>query len=146
MLIRDYKSDDFHAITKLWDEAGIGGSERGDSKEVIEKCLSIGGKLLVMEEEKSKTIVGTSWMTFDGRRIHLHHLCIKPEFQGSGHGKVLTEASLQFVKKMGIQVKLEVASENRIAKHIYEKYEFHKFDGYEIYMIRDVHNIRLKEL
>ena len=138
MLIRDYKSADFSVITELWDEAGLGGSERGDSREVVEKCLSLGGKLLVMEEEKSSVIVGTSWMTFDGRRIHLHHFCIRPEY-----GKKLTEASLGYVKQMGNQVKLEVDSNNKIAKHLYETYGFQKFSGYDIYMIRDVRNLSL---
>jgi ribosomal protein S18 acetylase RimI-like enzyme len=145
MLIRDYKSADFPIINELWDETGLGGNERGDSKEVVEECLSKGGKLLVMEEEKSAVIVGTSWMTFDGRRIHLHHFCIRPEYQGKGYGKILTEASLRFVKQMGHQVKLEVDSNNKIAKHLYETFGFQKFSGYDIYMIRDVRNMRLKK-
>lgn len=141
MLIRDYQTNDFSRVDKLWDETGLGGRERGDTDEIIQQCLEIGGKLLIMEEEKSETIVGTSWMTFDGRRIHLHHFCIKPDYQGKGFGKILAEASLHFIRQIGAQVKIEVHKENRMAIHLYEKYGFAKFEDYNIYMIRSMDDI-----
>ena len=59
-------------------------------------------------------------------------------------GKYL-QKPLRFVKQMGHQVKLEVDSNNKIAKHLYETFGFQKFSGYDIYMIRDVRNMRLKK-
>ncbi len=53
-------------------------------------------------------ICGTSWMTNDGRRILLHHFGILPEYQGKGYSKILLKESLRYVKKTGLQVKLEV--------------------------------------
>jgi len=141
MIIRDYQNSDYPEIVKLWQETGIADEKRGDTREVIEQCLSIGGKLLVMEDDTAGIIMGTSWMTFDGRRIHLHHFCIKPAYQGKGHGSTLTGASLKYIKSTGAQVKLEVHAGNIIARNLYEKYGFVLFDDYLIYMIRDVKKI-----
>jgi ribosomal protein S18 acetylase RimI-like enzyme len=102
----------------------------------------MGGALLVMcageEEEK---IIGTSWMTFDGRRIHLHHFGILPEFQGQGLSKVLLRESLRFVKEKGYQVKLEVHRSDSKAVGIYQKAGFRYLGDYDVYIIRDLQSI-----
>jgi ribosomal protein S18 acetylase RimI-like enzyme len=144
MRIRDYKKSDYPSVIRLWKECGLWGEERDDSLESINKCLSLGGKFLVMQEERTNKIIGTSWITFDGRRMYLHHFCIKPEYQGKGHGESLTKASLEFIKKQGHQVKLEVHKDNLPAIKLYEKYGFFKFDNYIIYMIRDTPDILSK--
>ena len=144
--IRDYQKSDFSAVQSLWEETGMGGKERGDTPEIIEQCLVMGGKFLVMEDAKEDTIIGTSWMTFDGRRIFLHHFGIKPEYQGQGYGKQLAAASLKFIKRKGYQVKLEVHKENHKAKMLYEHAGFFAFTDYDIYMIRDTEGIRIDKL
>ena len=90
MKVRRYLRGDFKNIMELWVATGMGRPDRGDDEETVERSVSMGGALLVLcddapgEEEK---IIGTSWMTFDGRRIHLHHFGILPEFQGRGLSK-----------------------------------------------------------
>ncbi|MBN2697556.1 MAG: GNAT family N-acetyltransferase [Bacteroidales bacterium] len=143
MLIRDYRKGDYQEIAALWNETGVGNPARGDTEASVENCLSIGGRLLVMEDPAAGCIIGTSWMTFDGRRLFLHHFCIRPAYQGKGYGNQLTEASLGYIKSTGCQVKLEVHAGNRIARNLYEKYGFFNFEDYLIYMIREVKNIPL---
>jgi [ribosomal protein S18]-alanine N-acetyltransferase len=65
------------------------GGPRRDNQKVIEKTIRMGGKLFVAETQEG-ILAGTSWMTFDGRRIHLHHLGILPALQRKGIGKLLT--------------------------------------------------------
>ena len=67
--IRDYKSEDFTEVEKIWIDTGMGGAERGDDDKVIGKTLQIGGKLLILEDTITGEISGTSWLTTDGRRI-----------------------------------------------------------------------------
>ncbi|MEN8221882.1 MAG: hypothetical protein ABFR36_01375 [Acidobacteriota bacterium] len=55
---------------------------RGDNLETIELSLKIGGKFIIMEDALKPGIIGTSWITFDGRRLHLHHFGIDPEYLG----------------------------------------------------------------
>src|SRR5512137_1774028 len=97
-IIREYREGDYDGIVSFWDLTGMGSPERGDNREIIENTIRIGGSLLVLEEKSSRKISGTSWMTFDGRRILLHHFGILPEFQGNGLSKILLKESLQFVK------------------------------------------------
>ena len=114
-IIREYRNDDFEGISKFWEITGMGSPERGDNRKTIDTTINLGGTLLVMEEKNTGKISGTCWMTFDGRRILLHHFGILPEYQGNGLSKILLKESLQFVKKKGLQVKLEVHSTNHKA-------------------------------
>jgi ribosomal protein S18 acetylase RimI-like enzyme len=140
-LIREYRDGDFDGITRFWEVTGMGTPERGDNKEIIENTIKIGGTLLVLEEKSTGMISGTSWMTFDGRRILLHHFGILPEFQGKGLSKILLKESLQFVKSKGFQVKLEVHSTNFKAINLYKKFGFRHLGEYNVFIIRDISNL-----
>jgi len=131
--IRDYQPEDFASLIELWQETNLAQPERGD-----QQCNDKGGRLLLMEETEKETIIGSSWMTWDGRRIYLHHFGILPSYQGLGLGTELAEKSLEWIREKGQQVKLEVHKENHAAKRLYEKLGFFAFRDYDIYMIRDL--------
>jgi len=135
--IRDFEDNDYSRVIDLWKETGMGGKERADNLEVIQRCLKHGGKFLVMENASGTILLGTCWITFDGRRMHLHHFAITPEYQGMGLGDKLVEKSLEYLKKEGYQVKLEVHKKNIKAKNLYKKHGFFAFTDYDIFMIRD---------
>lgn len=135
--IRDYRAGDYGALLRMWEETDLTKPERGDTAEVIERCNARGGKLLVMEETRSGRIIGSSWMTWDGRRVYLHHFGILPGFQGMGLGTALAEKSLEWLRRKDQQVKLEVHKHNHVAKHLYEKLGFFAFTDYDIYMLRE---------
>ena len=137
-LIRDYKKGDFMSLQNLWELTDMGQSERGDNEEVIERCNAMGGKLLIMEIQDTKEIIGSSWMTWDGRRISLHHFGIMPTYQNRGFGTMLAEKSVEWIREKGQQVKLEVHKQNLPAKRLYENFGFISFKDYDIYMKRDV--------
>ncbi len=134
--IRDYRESDFKEIVKIWEKVGMWRPERADSEEVIKATLRNGGFLIVVEINEK--IIGTSWVSNDGRRAYLHHFAISPEYQGKGLSKPLLDETLKRVKNLGLQLKLEVHKDNIIAKALYEKYGFKKLEGYEVYIIRDI--------
>ena len=134
----DFEEEDFKEILNLWVDTDMGHPERKDSASTILRCNSFGGKLIVMKHHSNNEIVGNSWMTYDGRRIFLHHFGIKPSWQDKGLGKALGKESMKFIKSKGAQVKLEVHSNNGKAKKIYENLGFFSFEDYDIYMLRDV--------
>jgi ribosomal protein S18 acetylase RimI-like enzyme len=141
LIIRDYMESDYYDVARLWLLTDLGNPVRGDTNEVIKRTIQLGGKFLVLEsesEDQIKTIVGTLWMTNDGRRILLHHFGILPEFQGKGYSELLLKEALRYVKKSGLQVKLEVHSSNIRAINLYNKFGFKHLMGYEIYLIRDL--------
>jgi len=137
-IIREYKHGDFPGILHLWESTGLGNANRGDDESIIEDSIRIGGCLLIMEQKLENKICGTSWMTFDGRRIHLHHFGISPELQGKGLGKILLQESIKFAKQLGLQVKLEVHRSNYKAIKLYKKYGFEYLGDYEVYIIREL--------
>jgi ribosomal protein S18 acetylase RimI-like enzyme len=140
-IIREYREDDYDGIVKFWELTEMGSPERGDSREIIERTIKMGGSLLVMEEKGTGKISGTSWMTFDGRRILLHHFGILPQFQGNGLSKILMKESLQVVRRKGFQVKLEVHSSNFKAINLYKKFGFKHLGEYKVFIIRDISNL-----
>ncbi len=143
VIIRDYKSSDYEMIQEVWQETGMGGSQRGDNQEIIEHSLKLGGKLLVLEEKETGRIIGTAWITFDGRRLHLHHIGVLTKFQGRGYGKWLTRESLAYSKKTGYQIKLEVNDKNTNAIELYKKLGFQRLGDYDIYIVRKPKEINL---
>ena len=137
MTIRDYRPNDFPQVERLWKETGIYTVERSDTDGIILRCNRNGGKFLVMEDPHSGLLTGTSWMTWDGRRLFLHHFTIAPALQGRGHGRRLALKSLDFAKEKGCPMKLEVHQENRPAVNLYRSLGFEVFEDYDIYMILD---------
>ena len=141
VIIRDYQDADYDEIVKLWSLTNLGNPARGDTKETVKRTLQMGAKLLVMVSKPTGKICGTSWMTYDGRRILLHHFGILPEFQGQGLSKILLGESLRFVKSKGAQIKLEVHSDNLKAVNLYRKFGFKLLSDFDVYIIRDVSNM-----
>lgn len=135
--IRDFKATDFQGLSEVWHQTDLGNPQRGDNLEIIEQSIQMGGKMLVVEDTNGN-IVGTSWMTFDGRRIHLHHFGIALNYQRKGVGLQLAKESLKFVKQKGYQVKLEVHKNNLAAIELYKKLGFTYLGDYDVYIIRDL--------
>lgn len=138
---RRYRHGDFEGIKQLWSATGLDDPRRSDNEDIIEDSVKMGGSLIILYEKETQRICGTSWMTFDGRRLYLHHFGILPEFQGKGLSKVLLKESLSFVRKKGYQVKLEVNKKNIIATKLYRNFGFKSLGDYDIYIIRDVSNL-----
>jgi len=140
-IIRDYCNDDFSSLNELWQETGLGGSQRGDNADIIAHSIKLGGKLILLENAETKEIFGSSWMTFDGRRIHLHHIGVKPSYQNKGFGKLLTKESLKYAKEKNYQIKLEVHQTNKKAIEIYKKLGFTFLGDYDVYIVRELDSI-----
>ncbi len=136
LFIREYQSSDYCAITELWNRTGLGGSQRGDNQQTIEKSIELGGKMLVALTENLE-IVATSWMTFDGRRFHLHHFGVMPAFQRKGIGRLLAQRSIAVAKEQNIQIKLEVHKDNKAAINLYKSLGFTYLGDYLVYIIRN---------
>lgn len=139
--IREYTPADYEAMVSLWESIGLGGKHRGDDQGIIERTIQQGGKLLLMETIPGKEIIGSSWITTDGRRSYLHHFGIASRFQGKGLSKTLLEASMAFARQTGLQVKLEVHRGNERAVNLYKKAGFDYLGDYDVYIVRDIDSI-----
>ena len=125
-------------MLNVWQQTDMGGAHRGDNLEIIANTVSNGGVLFVLEEKHSNTIVGTSWITNDSRRLYLHHFGILPYYQGKGLSKLLMEKSMEFARDKKLQIKLEVHKDNVKARELYQKYGFKFLGDYEVFIVRDI--------
>jgi ribosomal protein S18 acetylase RimI-like enzyme len=137
--IVDFKDKYYDELNSLWNITSLNTPDRGDNLQTIKQTLSLGGKLLLMFLDKK--LIGSSWLTTDGRRLYLHHFCVHPDFQGQKLSKPLLKESLNYAKKINRQTKLEVHQNNHIAKKLYINYGFKYLGDYEVYIIRDLKNI-----
>jgi ribosomal protein S18 acetylase RimI-like enzyme len=135
MIFRDYRPGDFPQIEALWKETGVFRLERGDSPEVILQCNAKGGKFLILEDEINKRIVGTSWLTWDGRRILMQYFALLPTLQGLGYGRKLAIESMAYARNKGASLKLEVHRDNIPAIQLYKNLGFKVLEGYEVYLV-----------
>lgn len=137
-IIREYTSDDYQEMIRLWESLGLGGAHRGDDSTIIQRTIEMGGKLLLMFEKHTNRMIGTSWLTVDGRRVYLHHFGIHADFQGKKLAVPLLETSLKFAKSTGLQIKLEVHKNNEKALGLYKKYGFTYLGDYHVFILRDI--------
>lgn len=137
-IIRGYLETDFGRVQAFWQPLGLGSIQRGDTAEVIRHTLEVGGRFLIMEEKSTGNLVGTSWMTIDGRRNYLHHFGIDESYQGRGLGRMLLNASLDAAREIGLQLKIEVHRENKRALELYTRNGFRYLGEYDVYIIRDI--------
>jgi len=135
--IRDYQEADFPNIAQLWELTGLGNPNRGDDAVVIGRTLAHGAIFLVMEAIPSGEVIGSSWMTSDGRRLYLHHFGIAPNHQRKGFGRALLETSLERAHPRGLQIKLEVHRDNAAAISLYQKHGFKYLGDYDGFILRE---------
>ena len=111
---------------------------RGDSAFVIERTLRQEfARLILLEETDGGRIVGTSWITCDGRRQYLHHFAIRPDLQGRGLGRALLAEVVALARAVGLQLKLEVYRGNARAQDLYRRSGFTSPGDIDILMMRE---------
>ncbi len=133
--VRDFKEEDYPALVDLWKSTGLWMEERGDTLEVVKRTIEKGGKLLVLTE--GDEIIGSSWLTTDGRRLFIQYFSIAPKHQGKGLSHILLRESLLYASSLGLQVKLEVHRSNTVARNLYMKWGFKPLGDYHILILRD---------
>ncbi|MCK9255442.1 MAG: GNAT family N-acetyltransferase [Bacteroidales bacterium] len=133
--IKEFESKYYDEMNILWQLTDMGGAYRGDNLEIIHNSIKMGGALYLLFD--NEIMIGTSWITNDGRRLYLHHFCIHPDYQGKGLSKLLMDKSMEFARKVGLQIKLEVHRENIVARNLYDKYAFKYLGDYDIFIVRE---------
>jgi ribosomal protein S18 acetylase RimI-like enzyme len=140
--VRDYWAADYPHVADIWERTGMSTPGRGDTAAVIETTLRNNGRLLVLVDREKDTVVGTSWLTNDGRRLYLHHFAVDPDYHGRRLSKPLLRESLKIARELGLQVKLEVHRDNHRAADLYRKAGFKRLGDYDVLIIRDLSEIK----
>ncbi len=137
---RDYQKGDYKDVMNLWVQLNLGRKERGDNESVILQTIKLGGKFILLCSDNE--IIGTCWLTTDGRRLFLHHFGIKENFQGQGLAHKLLDEAFKYANDLNLQVKLEVRRTNEKAIDLYKNSGFKYLGDYDVYILRDVENLK----
>lgn len=102
MNIRIMTIADYDAVYALWLSCrGMGLNNLDDSREGIERFLKRNPETCFAAEDGGK-IVGVIIAGNDGRRGYIYHTAVNPEFRRKGIAKALVNASLEALRKLGI--------------------------------------------
>ncbi len=135
LIVRDYREEDYPGLVSLWERTGLDDKKRGDDSEAISRTLELGGKMLVAVLPGGE-VIASSWITCDGRRLHLHHVGVLPEYRRRGIGKKISLLSIDYARQKNLQVKLEVHRSNRAAVELYRSLGFKYLGDYDVYIMR----------
>lgn len=135
LIIRDFHKDDYPELMKFWESLNLSRPERGDDLQIINKTIALGGKLLIAEHKDR--IIGSAWITNNGRRLYLHHMGVLPKYQGQGAGSAIMHYVNAFASEMKMQIKLEVHQENIAAQKLYRKFGYKALEGYDVLIRRE---------
>lgn len=136
--IRDYQSGDFSMLYGLWEISGINYPGRNDTPTSIAATLKHGGRLLLGVTDTPDEVIASLWISFDGRRMHLHHLCVDPRFRLQGIATALVREGIAFARQTGTQLRLDIRKDNAIPRHIFEKLGFFAYTDYDIFVLRHI--------
>ena len=123
--IQHINIEDFDSLMELW--LSVGMSKRAlnpidDSREGIERYLKRNPSTCFKVVTEDKKIAGVILSGHDGRRGTVHHLCVNPEYQGMGVGRMLVEAMENGLKAEGIQkIFVLVFSDNEKGNGFWQK-------------------------
>ena len=99
---RDFTIDDYEAAVELWQRVeGLEIAEGDDKNGVALFCARNPGLSRVAID--GPTIVGVALCGQDGRRGHIYHLAVDPDYQGRGVGKRLVNECLEGLRRTGVK-------------------------------------------
>ena len=102
------------------------------SQGIFEDCMTNGNCCWVLEV--SGCIVGHGILSVGAGEAHLLNICVNPDFQGKGYGRVLVEHLVsQARSQAAISMFLEVRASNQVAYQLYEKLGFNEVGVRENY-------------
>lgn len=97
------------------------------SRDIFSDCLSVGYDCRVLEVDGKKGVELASYIIcrYHVNTCHILNLCVAPDWQGKGYGKVLLQDVLKHLDRKNIElIILEVRPSNIAALHLYKKMGF----------------------
>lgn len=139
--IRVMTINDYDGIYNLWiNTPGMGLNSTDDSREGIEKYLNRNPSTSFVAVCDG-AIVGAIMAGHDGRRGHIHHTVVLPEYRNRGIGKKLVDCAMYALDKEGIKKVMLVAFKNNdLGNDFWESIGFTGRDDL-VYRNKNIHEL-----
>jgi len=117
MRIRDFRIEDYDAVTALWTAAGLPFRPNGrDRREPVAREIE-GDRALSLVAEEGPRIVGVVFGTHDGRKGWINRLAVAPDLRRRGLAKALVGEVEARLRRLGIGiVGCLIEQENRVSQ------------------------------
>ncbi len=124
MIIRRMTMEDYDAVYQLWIScAGMGLNNLDDSREGVKKFLDRNPETCFVAVQDD--VDGVILSGHDGRRGHIYHTAVRPQYRHQGIGSELVLASMHALEDLGItKVALVVFEDNQVGNAFWEKQGF----------------------
>ncbi len=100
----------------------------------------------VRDPSEESRVIGYVGFRFQGTEAHISTLAVYLDWRGKGLGELLLLTAIEKMLELGVSVvSLEVRPSNRLAQHLYRKYEF-RFQGVHRGYYRDGEDAWLMEV
>ena len=118
---REFRIDDYDAALALWKRVGGIEIAEGDSREEVAQFLSHNPGLSRVAEDGA-TMAGVALCGHDGRRGHIYHLAVAPNYQRAGLGKRLVDECLNSLRCADItRAIILVADDNECGRSFWRR-------------------------
>jgi ribosomal protein S18 acetylase RimI-like enzyme len=146
--IRQYKPQDFKALTAIWKAGDIALDDSDTAKSIDNnlKTFRNGYRLFVAEAQMidqqanervgKPRIAGGVVTTYDGHRVYVYHLAVHKEFRGVGLGRALLDTCERQAKLWGarhLRLSARTDSSRDAARKMYEAAGWERDESIRIY-------------
>jgi len=98
-----FRVEDYEVALDLWKRVDGLEIAEGDDKESVRAFLDRNPGLSRVATDGTDVVVGVALCGHDGRRGHIYHLAIEPNYAGQGIGKRLVNECMAGFEKLGLQ-------------------------------------------
>lgn len=121
-VIREMKIEDYDAVVRLWDRAGLPYKPMGrDSREHIGRELQQGTAFFLVAE-RDGVVIGSVFGTADGRKGWINRLAVLPECRKQGIGRMLVKEAETLLFHAGIAIIACLIEEwNTVSLQVFER-------------------------
>jgi N-acetylglutamate synthase len=126
---REFLIDDYAAALELWKRVDGLEIAEGDDETSVGQFLARNSGLSRVAVDGSR-IVGVALCGHDGRRGHIYHLAVDPNYQGLGLGKRLVDECLDGLRRTGVQrAIILVAHDNQPGREFWKRCGWEEIPG-----------------
>jgi len=126
---REFSINDYKAALQLWQRVEGLEIAEGDDQRGIAQFLERNPGLSRVAMDGS-AVIGVALCGHDGRRGHIYHLAVDPDYQGRGLGKRLLHECLDSLHRVGLErAIIMVANDNPRGRGFWLRYGWEEIPG-----------------